>query len=233
MTCRRPAPERAIFPKIVMAITARSQANCHSQGVGWICNESSLPSRAQTAGRNFVFRPFFFALPADERTLGAENVSVRRRVAVRWESSCRDREKNGRSGGIRTHDPHTPSVVRYQAALRSDYFVGAAIMCLGRARGHRQVHRGKTPVTCGPDYTCCAQWGQQPWPGPGDFSEGPPDQLRRARISFNSASTAASCAACPSPVGADFEAVAAVVSWPAPSSSVTPSFNSFCTPLMV
>ena len=28
--------------------------------------------------------------------------------------------KNGRSGGIRTHDPFTPSKVRYQAALRSD-----------------------------------------------------------------------------------------------------------------
>jgi hypothetical protein len=27
--------------------------------------------------------------------------------------------KNGRSGGIRTHDPYTPSIVRYQAALRS------------------------------------------------------------------------------------------------------------------
>ena len=27
---------------------------------------------------------------------------------------------NGRSGGIRTHDPLTPSQVRYQAALRSD-----------------------------------------------------------------------------------------------------------------
>ena len=29
-------------------------------------------------------------------------------------------EVNGRSGGIRTHDPFTPSKVRYQAALRSD-----------------------------------------------------------------------------------------------------------------
>ena len=28
--------------------------------------------------------------------------------------------KIGRSGGIRTHDPFTPSKVRYQAALRSD-----------------------------------------------------------------------------------------------------------------
>ena len=28
-------------------------------------------------------------------------------------------EKLGRSGGIRTHDPYTPSVVRYQTALRS------------------------------------------------------------------------------------------------------------------
>ena len=29
---------------------------------------------------------------------------------------------DGRSGGIRTHDPHTPSVVRYQTALRSENF---------------------------------------------------------------------------------------------------------------
>jgi hypothetical protein len=29
-------------------------------------------------------------------------------------------EKNGRSGGIRTHDPLTPSQVRYRAALRSE-----------------------------------------------------------------------------------------------------------------
>ena len=28
---------------------------------------------------------------------------------------------NGRSGGIRTHDPYTPSIVRYQAALRSGH----------------------------------------------------------------------------------------------------------------
>jgi hypothetical protein len=28
--------------------------------------------------------------------------------------------KNGRSDWIRTSDPHTPSVMRYQAALRSD-----------------------------------------------------------------------------------------------------------------
>ena len=28
--------------------------------------------------------------------------------------------KNGRSGGIRTHDPLTPSQVRYRAALRSE-----------------------------------------------------------------------------------------------------------------
>ena len=29
-------------------------------------------------------------------------------------------ENLGRSGGIRTHDPYTPSIVRYQAALHSD-----------------------------------------------------------------------------------------------------------------
>lgn len=32
----------------------------------------------------------------------------------------RDVERNGRSGEIRTPDPHNPIVVRYQAALRSD-----------------------------------------------------------------------------------------------------------------
>ena len=31
-----------------------------------------------------------------------------------------DADVTGRSGGIRTHDPYTPSVVRYRAALRSD-----------------------------------------------------------------------------------------------------------------
>ena len=30
------------------------------------------------------------------------------------------KEENGRSGGIRTHDPLTPSQVRYRAALRSE-----------------------------------------------------------------------------------------------------------------
>ncbi len=28
---------------------------------------------------------------------------------------------NGRSGGIRTHDPQSPRLMRYQAALRSDW----------------------------------------------------------------------------------------------------------------
>jgi hypothetical protein len=28
--------------------------------------------------------------------------------------------ENGRSGGIRTHDPQSPRLMRYQAALRSD-----------------------------------------------------------------------------------------------------------------
>ena len=40
---------------------------------------------------------------------------------VRWELQCGWVDlKSGRSGGIRTHDPYTPSVVRYRAALRSD-----------------------------------------------------------------------------------------------------------------
>ena len=35
------------------------------------------------------------------------------------DSSDQPMEGDGRSGGIRTHDPLTPSQVRYQAALRS------------------------------------------------------------------------------------------------------------------
>ena len=31
-----------------------------------------------------------------------------------------DNRFNGRSGGIRTHDPQSPRLMRYQAALRSD-----------------------------------------------------------------------------------------------------------------
>ena len=38
-------------------------------------------------------------------------------------------EENGRSGGIRTHDPLTPSQVRYRAALRSE--PGKALECKG------------------------------------------------------------------------------------------------------
>ena len=46
-----------------------------------------------------------------------------------WAIKNRSGEKSGskvmlksvnRSGGIRTHDPHYPKVVRYQAALRPD-----------------------------------------------------------------------------------------------------------------
>ena len=46
-------------------------------------------------------------LTGEWRTPSAEQISSRQK-------------KNGRSGGIRTHDPFTPSKVRYQAALRSD-----------------------------------------------------------------------------------------------------------------
>src|SRR5437868_6315611 len=47
---------------------------------------------------------------------------------------------NGRSGGIRTHDPLTPSQVRYQAALRSDAGRGALIVTPPRS-GNRQFGR--------------------------------------------------------------------------------------------
>ncbi len=33
----------------------------------------------------------------------------------------------GRSGGIRTHDPQSPRLMRYQAALRSDRKQGVAL----------------------------------------------------------------------------------------------------------
>ena len=45
---------------------------------------------------------------------------------------------NGRSGGIRTHDPFTPSKVRYQAALRSD-----------TERYTRSARRVQTPYEAG------------------------------------------------------------------------------------
>lgn len=35
-------------------------------------------------------------------------------------------EKNGRYGGIRTHDPWHPMTVRYQAALRTDWLLSYA-----------------------------------------------------------------------------------------------------------
>ena len=33
---------------------------------------------------------------------------------------CSRSTRNGRSGGIRTHDPQSPRLMRYQTALRSD-----------------------------------------------------------------------------------------------------------------
>src|SRR3546814_14245626 len=41
-------------------------------------------------------------------------------IRAAWTPPREPRRADGRSGGIRTHDPHTPSVVRYQTALRSD-----------------------------------------------------------------------------------------------------------------
>ncbi|VVT17232.1 hypothetical protein HOE425_331454 [Hoeflea sp. EC-HK425] len=37
--------------------------------------------------------------------------------------------ENGRSGGIRTHDPLSPRQVRYRAALRSDWGQGLDHQC--------------------------------------------------------------------------------------------------------
>lgn len=91
----------------------------------------------------------------------------------------------------------------------------------------------KDPGDCGPDYTCCVGWEQQPWRGPRDFSVAPQGQLRSARISLSSASNSASCAAFPSPTGGASGAGAAARAALSPSSSLTPSFNSFWTPLMV
>ena len=47
----------------------------------------------------------------------SENKSVN--TAVRPQKAGRFLE-NGRSGGIRTHDPQSPRLMRYQAALRSE-----------------------------------------------------------------------------------------------------------------
>ena len=47
----------------------------------------------------------------------------------------------GRSGGIRTHDPLTPSQVRYQAALRSDPREGVGLIGMGLERGNGKADR--------------------------------------------------------------------------------------------
>ncbi len=53
----------------------------------------------------------------------------------------------GRNGGIRTHDPLTPSQVRYQAALHSVIYT-KPLACIGVAKRS--------------DYTAALQGGQQP-----------------------------------------------------------------------
>ena len=47
-------------------------------------------------------------------------------------------QDDGRSGGIRTHDPLTPSQVRYQAALRS--------VASGEVASYRRAPRARQPA---------------------------------------------------------------------------------------
>ena len=74
-------------------------------------------------------RPWGLARPSYGRRRDAFNGGVVRR----------GRRRNGRSGGIRTHDPQSPRLMRYQAALRSD--LTGARQTTGRARG-RGYRRG-------------------------------------------------------------------------------------------
>ena len=80
--------------------------------------------------------------------------------------------RNGRSGGIRTHDPHTPSVVRYQAALRSDLILLPRRISGGFAAAGA-IPRGYPPVKCGRTILAAMCGGNNPGNDQGDFSEGP------------------------------------------------------------
>ena len=63
--------------------------------------------------------------------------------------SCTRPLRIGRDGGIRTHDPLTPSQVRYQAALHPD--VKGVDVCVGGNFDSNEV--GSDPVRLKPDTT--------------------------------------------------------------------------------
>ena len=75
------------------------------------------------------------------RDLGGVSVPLRLRSGVFWEDVPRTSsasKKLGRDERIRTSDPHTPSVMRYQAALHPDRLLWPQ-MRSGRDRAYRQL----------------------------------------------------------------------------------------------
>ncbi len=70
------------------------------------------------------------ATPGSQRTGGKPKA---RQVGQKW-------ARNGRGGGIRTHDPQTPSLMRYQAALRPE-----------TSPRRRTAAGGRDPSRSGPD----------------------------------------------------------------------------------
>lgn len=93
-----------------MHITSKFWSVCHIKTVEVILFTGfSLPSRAQTAADIHLSAVFFYKIWTDQPVIA----EVR---AARSVMNFQD----GRGGEIRTHDPFTPSEVRYQAALRPD-----------------------------------------------------------------------------------------------------------------
>ena len=91
---------------------------------------------------------------------------------------------DGRSGGIRTHDPLTPSQVRYQAALRSD--IGKAGL-IGGAPQRRNLKKSIFPdardvgaQNLGQTPTCGGQLSQDGYEtAPLGLPQGPPLQTEK------------------------------------------------------
>ena len=146
-----------------MAITAARAAPCHSEGVGWICNESSLPSRAQTTGRDFVSRPFFCAR-ADTPCLWPEAIGA---------NSC-DRSGKRKEWSERRDSNPRPPHPQYGA------LPGCATLRLFLNDAPRAFLgdpwwpqcRPSLPDDCGADYTCSAGSEQHSIPRSGEFYGG-------------------------------------------------------------
>ena len=72
-------------------------------------------------------------------------------------SAVREEITTGRDDWIRTSDPHTPSVMRYQAALRPDPVEAAPIGMPEKPGKHLRARasvRGETPPIATPNLCC-------------------------------------------------------------------------------